>query len=97
MGYKGPQWAASGPRGITAPEPYTEQPPPPQRQYPVHLYPGDSEFGFGPGLVPPCYNGRPPSQGGIYMPKCPPVDESGRQKPHKPGETRGYPGDPVAP
>ena len=89
----GSQWAP----GITAPEPYTEQPPPPQRQYPVHLYPGDSEFGFGPGLVPPCYNGRPPSQGGIYMPKCPPVDESGRQKPHKPGETRGYPGDPVAP
>ena len=50
---------------------------------------------FGPGLVALQYNGRPPSEGGIYMPKAPPVDESGRQLPRKPTEAQGYPGDQV--
>jgi hypothetical protein len=50
---------------------------------------------FGPGLVAPCYNGRPLSQGGIYMPKCPPVDESGRQKPIPQGQAMGHPGTPI--
>jgi hypothetical protein len=43
--------------------------------------------------VPPCYNGLPPSLGGLYMPKAPPVDEHGRQLPRKPTEARGYPGE----
>ena len=35
------------------------------------------------------------ARGGLYMPKCPPVDESGRQKRRPAGEARGYPGDRV--
>ena len=70
MGYRGPQWASSEPQGIVAPEPYREPPVPPPRRYPVHVNPGDTEMSFGPGLVAPQYNGRPPSEGGIYMPKC---------------------------
>ena len=85
-----------GPKGIVAPEPYKEVPPPPPQQYPVHKYPGDSEMSWGPGLVAPCYNGKPPSKQGIYMPKCPPVDESGKQKRRPNNEARGYPGDHVA-
>jgi hypothetical protein len=95
MGYKGPQWASNEPRGVTAPEPYKEQPAPPPPQRPVHINPGDTEFSFGPGLVAPQYNGRPPNQGGVYMPKCPPVDESGRQKRRPAGEVKGYPGERV--
>ena len=92
MSHRGPQPCSNGPQGIVAPEPYREAPPPEPRQYPVHVFPGDSEISHGPGLVAPCYNGKPPSEGGIYMPKCPPVDESGRQKRRPPGEARGYPG-----
>jgi hypothetical protein len=88
---------------MTAPEPWRDVPPPkpptgkardPLARYAANTEP--SEFGFGPGLVPPCYNGLPPSEGGVYMPKCPPVDERGRQLPRKHSEARGYPGDQVA-
>ena len=97
MSYKGPRWASSEPQGVVAPEPYKEPPPTPPTQHPVqHINPGDTEFGFGPGLVAPQYNGRPPNQGGVYMPKCPPVDESGRQKPIPHGQARGHPGEQVA-
>ncbi len=34
----------------------------------------DSEFSWGPGLVPPGYENAPHSEGGMYRPKCPPVD-----------------------
>ena len=95
MGYRGPQWASSEPQGIVAPEPYREPPVPPPRRYPVHVNPGDTEMSFGPGLVAPQYNGRPPSEGGIYMPKCPPVHENGKQKPIR-RQARGYPGEQVA-
>ena len=89
---------------MTAPEPYKDVPPPPgppvrKARDPLARYAANtepSEFGFGPGLVPQMYNGLPPSQGGVYMPKAPPVDESGRQLPRKPTEARGYPGDRVA-
>lgn len=88
---------------MTAPEPWRDVPalPRPARKArdPLARYAANtepSEFGFGPGLVPPCYNGLPPSQGGVYMPKAPPVDEHGRQLPRKPTEARGYPGDQVA-
>ena len=97
MSYKGPQWAADNPQGITAPEPYKEPPPRPRKRYPSSLFPGDTEMSFGPGLVAPCNNGRPPSEGGIYMPKCPPVNENGTQKRRNPREARGYPGQQIAP
>lgn len=95
---------------MTAPEPWRE----PEPQPPPRRYPDDpctlardkrnqvTEFGYGPGLVPRHLNGRPPSEGGIYMPKCPPVEVRGnspglsvilRQKPRPKGEARGYPGD----
>ena len=93
MGYRGPQWASSEPQGITAPEPYKEPPQRPRKRYPVHVNPGDTEMSFGPGLVAPQYNGKPPSEGGVYMPKCPPVDEAGRQKRMPPGQACGYPGE----
>jgi hypothetical protein len=88
---------------MTSPEPWRDVPPPPRRvgnaRDPLARYAENtepSEFGFGPGLVAPCYNGLPPSDGGMYMPKAPPVDEHGRQLPRKPTEARGYPGDQVA-
>lgn len=96
MSYKGYRWASSEPHGITAPEPYKEPPPRSRKRYPVHVNPGDTEMSFGPGLVPPQYNGRPPSEGGIYMPKAPPVDEAGREIPRNPRQARGYPGEQVA-
>ena len=95
MSYRGPQPCGNGPQGITAAEPYKEPPPRPPTQRPMQHIPGDTEMGFGPGLVAPCYNGSPPNQGGVYMPKCPPVDESGRQKRRPAGEVKGYPGERV--
>lgn len=88
---------------MTAPEPWRDVP----QHKPFAGKPRDplahcaankepSEFGFGPGLVAPCYNGLSPGDGGIYMPKAPPVDERGRQLRRKPSEARGYPGDQVA-
>lgn len=83
---------------MTAPEPWRDVPPPsqpvrkardPLARYAANTEP--SEFGFGPGLVAPPYNGLPPSEGGVYMPKAPPVDEYGRQLPRKPTQARGYP------
>jgi hypothetical protein len=97
MSHRGPQPCGNGPQGINAAEPYKEQPAPPQPQRPSSLFPGDTEFGFGPGLVAPCYNGKPPSQGGVYVPKAPPVHENGRQKPIPHGQARGYPGEQIAP
>ena len=85
------QWATRHYRGRTVQRgtPTTAQA---AHQQPV---PGDAEFGFGPGLVAPHLNGRPPSEGGIYMPKCPPVHENGKQKPIPRGQARGYPGERV--
>jgi hypothetical protein len=34
----------------------------------------DSEFSWGPGLVPPGYEYAPPGTGGMYRGKCPPVE-----------------------
>ena len=97
---------------MTAPEPWRDRPPaPPPRRRPQdpHLFARDkantdqsTEFGFGPGLVPPHLNGRPPSEGGVYMPKCPRVDPppsgigSPRQHRRPRGEASGYPGEQVA-
>lgn len=94
---------------MTAPEPYKD--PPPLR--PPRVYPDDpltlerdkrheiTEFGFGAGLVAPCHNGRPPSEGGIYMPRAARVELIGqsltpRQKRRKRGEAHGWPGEQVA-
>ena len=74
---------AARPRTMTAPEPWRGPPPeaaPRQRrsQHPLQLardqHHTDTELGFGAGLVATHLNGRPPSQGGIYMPKAPRVD-----------------------
>jgi hypothetical protein len=89
---------------MTAPEPWRNQPAPPRPRWraqdPLQLAREkrnqETEFGYGAGLVAACNNGRPPSEGGIYMPKAPPVDEAGRQLPRRRGEAHGYPGDPVA-
>jgi len=63
--------------------PYPEPDPEPyQRRYgndPLQLHceqAGDqsTEFSWGPGPVAPHLNGRPPSEGGIYMPRAPRVD-----------------------
>jgi hypothetical protein len=67
---------------------------------------GPSEFSWGPGLVPPGKENAPPSRGGMYRGKCPPVELTGspdlivraRQARQKPGDPpRGYPGKRVAP
>lgn len=92
MGIQNPH-RRHGYQGITAPEPYKEQPEPPPIQRQVHKYPGDSEMSWSAGLVAPCYNGKPPSECGIYMPKCPPVDAAGKQKRRPNNEARGYPGE----
>ncbi|MCW2685451.1 MAG: hypothetical protein JWR37_341 [Mycobacterium sp.] len=90
---------------MTAPEPWRDQPAPyvpPRRapQNPNQLARDkrnqETEMGHGAGLVAPHANGRPPSEGGVYMPKCPPVDAYGRQLPRRRGEARGYPGEIVA-
>jgi hypothetical protein len=96
---------------MTAPEPWRDPPPPePPRRRPSdpHLLARDrvgtdqsTEFGFGPGLVAPHLNGRPPSEGGVYMPKAPRVELVGqslrpRQKRRPHGDARGYPGEQVA-
>jgi hypothetical protein len=63
-----------------------------------------SEFSWGPGLVAPGKEYSPPSHGGMYRGKCPPVeltrspDLSVRAKPTKPktgDPPRGYPGERV--
>ncbi len=97
---------------VTAPEPRRDPPPapPPQRraQNPLVLARDQTsdqstEFGWGAGLVPLHANGRPPSEDGIYMPRCPRVDPPasgvGQPRPHRRprNEARGYPGDPVCP
>jgi hypothetical protein len=54
---------------------------------------------WGPGLVPHHANGRPPSLGGMYMPRCPEVELltpqslRPREVRHKRGEATGYPGE----
>lgn len=96
---------------MTAPEPWREvAPEAPARSHraqdPFVLareqHHTDTELGFGAGLVAPHLNGRPPSEQGVYMPRCPRVDPPrsgvGRPTQHRRprGEARGYPGDPVA-
>lgn len=56
---------------------------------------------WGPGLLPRHANGRPPSQGGMYLPKCPKVELRGmsltpREMRRPRGEVKGYPGEPAA-
>jgi hypothetical protein len=101
---------------VTAPEPWREQPPSPRKRRPSQPrsrdpYAPDSkktqrqtetEFGFGKGLVAPCNNGKPPSEGGIYMGKPPRTylpegSLTPRQVKRPKGEVRGYPGDQIAP
>lgn len=69
----------------------------PERDY---GYP--SEFGFGPGLVPPGRETAPPSEGGMYRGVCPPVELTpsddlsvrGKQRrPRRGDPPRGYPGE----
>ena len=64
--------------------------------------PGESEFSWGPGLVPRRKENAPPSRGGMYRGKRPPVELArspdlsvrARQARPKPGDPpRGYPGD----
>lgn len=63
-----------------------------------------SEFGFGPGPVPPGKENAPPSEGGAYRPKAPPVELTrshdlsvrARQTRWRRGDPpRGYPGERV--
>ncbi|MDT5318676.1 MAG: hypothetical protein QOD88_1198 [Mycobacterium sp.] len=96
-----------------APEPYRDPPPPePGRRYrgdPLRHHrdqTGDqgTELSYGPGPVAPWANGRPPSEGGVYMPRAPRVDPPRnpygvgvpRQHRRPEGEARGYPGEQVA-
>jgi hypothetical protein len=89
---------------MTAPEPWREPQPtprPPKARDPEACNPGESEMSWGPGLVPVHANGRPPSEGGMYMPKCPLVELRSntltpRQQRRPKGEAKGYPGDRVA-
>ena len=96
---------------MTAPQPYRDPTYPPRQRRPVDplLYDRDkqnqnSEFGFGAGLVPQHLNGLPPSEGGVYMARCPAVDVgpilspgTNQVIPYQPRrprrEARGYPGD----
>jgi len=66
--------------------------------------PGPSELSWGPGLVPPGKETAPPSQGGMYRGKCPPVEPTpsadlsvqARETRWKRGDLpRGYPGERV--
>ena len=91
--------------GIHAAESYREAPPAP-RYRERHRNPndptGDSELSWGPGLVPRLANGRLPSEGGMYVPRCPRVElPPGRLAPReiKPdrNELRGHPGHKIAP
>lgn len=63
--------------------------------------PGPSDFSWGPGLVPRGYEYYPPSMGGMYRGKCPPVELTkspdlsvrARLSKPKPGDPpQGYPG-----
>jgi hypothetical protein len=98
---------------MTAAQPYRDPTYPPRQRRSVDplLYARDkqdqnSEFGFGAGLVPQHLNGVPPSQGGVYMPRCPAVDvgpilapytsEVVPYQPRRPRrEARGHPGEQV--
>jgi hypothetical protein len=94
-----------------APEPWRDPPPaapPRQLAQDPHVLACDqtgdqsTEFSFGPGPAAPHLNGRPPSEGGIYMPRSPRVDPPasrvGRPRQHRrpPGEARGDAGEQVA-
>lgn len=60
--------------GIYAPEPYREAPPPPPPpRLPQDPYAtaGAGEMDWGAGLLPRHVNGRPPKEGGQYMPSAP--------------------------
>ena len=64
---------------------------------------GDTEFSWGPGLVPPGKEHAPPSEGGMYRPKAPKVVGNLNGRPglrvaplHRDDPPPGYPGDPVA-
>ena len=91
---------------MTAPEPWKEvddgvDKGPYVPGYRFKDYGEESEMGWGPGLVPHVLNGRPPSEGGQYLPKCPEVrlpwyGLTPYQKPRPAGEVFGYPGDQVA-
>jgi hypothetical protein len=98
-------------RYVRNPEPYRDPPPqqPPRSgaQNPLELHceqSGDqsTEFSWGPGPVAPHLNGRPPSEGGKYMPRAPRVDPPisgvGRPRQHRRprDEVKGYPGEQVA-
>jgi hypothetical protein len=100
-----------GRRYTRSAEPYRDPPPPePLRcgaQNPLQLaceQAGDlsTEFSWGPGPIAPHLNGRPPSEGGKYMPRAPrvdpPVSGVGRRRQHRRSfdEARGYPGEQVA-
>lgn len=67
---------------------------------------GSSEFGWGSGPLPPGKGNAPPSRGGVYRAKCPPVEltrsadlsvRARETKPRKGDPLRGYPGERVAP
>lgn len=67
-------------------------------------HPGPSEMSWGRGLVPPGKETAPPSQGGIYRGKCPPVELTrsrglsvrSREVKWRPGDPpRGYAGERV--
>lgn len=73
----------------------------PLRLHRDHVGDQSTEFSWGPGPVAPHLNGRPPSEGGVYMPRSPRVDPPhnaervGRPRQHsRPrGEARGYSGE----
>jgi hypothetical protein len=91
---------------MTAPEPWREAdggvdagPYVPGYRYKDNKH--ETEMSWGPGMVAHYNNGRPPSEHGQYMPKCP--EErlpwwglTPYQKPRPPGEVRGYPGEQIA-
>ena len=95
---------------MTAPEPWREVPEPrrvlrrpadPNQLVRDKTCDQSSEFGYGPGLVPQHLNGRPPSEGGAYRPKAPPVElvegsVTPRQQRRTRRKVRGYPGEHIA-
>jgi hypothetical protein len=90
---------------MTTPEQWREPQPAFRRRRardPEACKPGGSEMSWGPGLVPPGKENAPPSRGGVYRGKCPPVElarspdlsvRATQGSPKRGDPPRGYPGD----
>ena len=59
---------------------------------------GDTEFSWGPGMVPPGYEHAPPRNGGMHIGRAPSMTEPRCNRRYRKGDPpRGYPGDLVKP